>query len=107
MKLALVILILLAGCVHTFAQDSCPEFNDLMRQADSLFRQAHEYRKAFFKYNSARTCSPLRRKEVDDKINQLFEEMAAQRTKAEENEKEAKKVSSELMAAKEREKKMQ
>ena len=105
MKFVLLIMILLIGCFASFAQDNCPEFDTLLKQANGLFTKG-DYRNAFYKYNTARTCSPSRRKEVDDKIKQLFEEIEGQRVKAIDNEAKVKKINKinkELIAVKERE----
>ena len=62
-------------------QDTCREFSRLMREADSFARQK-DFRKALNKYNSAKTCSPSSRTEVDKKINKLFEHIQAEMIKA-------------------------
>ena len=76
-----------------------------MRQADSLFRRG-QYRDAFYKYNMARTFSPSKRTEVDDKINQLFKEVEDQRINAEDNERKVKETNRELKESRERERVM-
>ncbi len=107
MRFIYLSLILLSCSFSSVAQDSCPEFDDLIKQADSLFKKEGDYRNALYKYNSAKTCSPSRRKEVDDKINELLEEMNRQRIKAIEGEDKVKKANAELVASKKREIEMQ
>jgi hypothetical protein len=103
MRFIYLSLILLICSFSSVAQDSCPEFDDLIKQADSLFKKEGDYRNALYKYNSAKTCSPSRRKEVDDKINELLEEMNRQRIKAIAGEDKVKKTNAELLASKRRE----
>lgn len=106
MKLIRFIFIFLILSYSSFAQDTCPEYDRLIKEAETFFKQS-EYRKALYKYNSAKTCSPSHRKEVDEKINQLFEKIENERIKAVANEKEIKSKHQELLAAKERERIMQ
>lgn len=105
MKFIPLILFLFTCCTQSLAQDSCPEFDSLMKQASAFFTKGN-YRQAFYKYNTAKTCSPLRRKEVDDKIRQLFEEMESQRVRAKINETRANKATEALKASQEREREM-
>ncbi len=77
MKRALFACITLIMMQVGFAQDVCPEFSRLMAEADQ-FVANKDYRKALNKYNSAKTCSPAQRANVDEKINQVFEKIQAE-----------------------------
>ncbi len=88
----------LFGAIAADAQDACPEYNTLIRQADSFFRR-NDYLPALFKYNSAKTCSPLRRSEIDKKINLLFKKIESERTKAQDEEKQVSKMLEKVRAA--------
>ncbi|HMH23414.1 MAG TPA: hypothetical protein VK563_16625 [Puia sp.] len=63
------------------AQEGCPEYSRLIKEAETYFEHS-DYRKALYKYNSAKTCSPSKRPEVDAMINHLFEKIESERKMA-------------------------
>jgi hypothetical protein len=86
------------GTIAADAQEACPEYNTLIHQADSFFSR-NDYLPALFKYNSAKTCSPSKRSEIDKKINLLFKKIESERMRAQDEEKQVSKMLAKVRAA--------
>lgn len=100
MRRILFLLFILILNIFSFAQDFCPEYSRLMEEAQTLKKT--DYRKALNKYNSAKTCSPSKRQEVDEKINELFFEIEGKMKKAKADETRIRKIYDQMQQATQR-----
>jgi len=80
------------------AQDVCPEYDRLIHEAET-FSRVSAYQKALYKYNSAKTCSPSRRAEVDSMINRLFVKIENEKKRATAAEASIRKIYDRMQAA--------
>lgn len=76
-----IVTLLFLCCENNSLAQNCPEYQQLIREGEQFVSEKN-YEKALKKFNAAKLCDPMKAKEVDEKINGVFEAIEKEKENA-------------------------